>query len=672
MNLLPLGSRSARRARRNLPGLALVAALALVLAGCGSGSSPASSTSATGSGPAVSVNSSVCNGCGSAVVSLTDAPGDFVSYLVKVDSISLKRSDGTTVQIVPVATQVDFAQLVNLSEVLGAQEIPSGTYSSAQMTLDYGNATIVVSTASGNVTVAAADLIDGGTGAPISAPLTVTLSFGSNPLVISDGAVSSLALDFNLAASDSVDLTASPVTVTVNPVLTASLTPATTKQIHVRGTLSSVSTANSNYVISVDPFDDQQQNFGQLTVQTTSNTQFWINGTSYTGSAGLSQLATLAADALTTAYGTWNGTSNTFTASVVHAGTSITLGDAASSNGVDGIVTARTGNTLTLGNVLVFGPQSSSSGTGSNSSSGEDMRFQQQVTVTVGSGTTVTELGQGAALSITAISVGQKARFTGTLTTSSSGVSLDATSGSALLEPTEGLGLLTSSATGSVTLTLQSLGHVPAGGLDFTGTGSGGAQDASAAAYVVGIPASFSTGSLAAGEPVQFSGFVTPFGSAPPDFSADAVVSYTQANADLKVQWTSPGANSPFTSLASSGISIGQAMIQTATTHTVEIGDNSIDISTLTGGITVVPAPSGTSAAGSSGSSSDGTDSADQGFAIAHAGSDSVDSYSSFASFVTALTTDLASATVMKVSAQGSYDGNGTLTATHVAVTLNK
>ncbi|MHB1871935.1 MAG: hypothetical protein ACYCT1_13930 [Steroidobacteraceae bacterium] len=665
MSVAQKNSLWARRGKGLLSGLALLAALAL--AGCGGSGVGSASTS----GPSVSVNSAVCNGCGTAMVSLSDAPGDFVSYLVTVDSLSLTRSDGTTVQIVPKATQVDFAQLVNLSEVIGAHEVPPGSYTSAQMTLDYSNATIVVSTASGNVTVPAADLINGSTGSAISAPMTVTLSFGGSPLVITDGTISNLALDFNLAASDTVDLTANPITVTVNPVLTANLTPSTTKQIHVRGALASVDTANSDYVVSVDPFDDQNENFGQLTVNTTTSTQFLINGASYTGSAGLAQLATLAANTMVTAYGTWDTTSKTFTASIVHAGTSVAIG---SSNGVDGTVVARSGDTLTLSSVLAFGPLPQNTVTVTDPN--DDMHFQQQVTVTVGSSTNVSVLGQTGTFSSADISVGQRVRFTGTLSVSGSSLTLDATSGNALLEPTNGMGLLTASAAGALTVNLETLGHMPASSLDFTGTGTSSTQDATASGYIVGIPATFSTSALTTGEPIQFTGFVTPFGSAPPDFAADAIVSYAQANADLKVTWPSPGSNTPFTTLTATGITLSQAMLQAASTHQIEIADSSIDVSTLANGITLVPATtsapsSTTSTSWTGGDGGDAGDAGDQGYAVVHTVSNTVDSYSTFSAFVTALTSDLSSAAVLKVSAQGTYNANGTLTVSHMAVMLN-
>jgi hypothetical protein len=649
-------------AKQLLSGLLVVAALAL--AGCGGSSmSPSSALS-----PPVSSKQSPCtSGCGTAVVSLTDAPGDFVSYIVTVDSLTLTRADGTVVQTVPTTSQVDFAQLVNLSEVLSAQQLPPGNYTSAQLTLDYSNADVVVSTANGNVTVPTADLINGATNSPISGPITVTLSFGSTPLVITDGTVSNLALDFNLAASNTVDLTANPITVTVNPVLSASLAPASSKQIHVRGPLQSVSAGNSDYVVNVLPFDDDQSDFGQFTVYTNASTTFLINGTSYTGSAGLSALQGLSTGTLTTAYGAWDTTTNTFTASVVHAGTSVA---GVSGPTALGTVAARTADTITLDDALVLQPPSSGSSSGDTQNE-DDLHFTHQVTVTVGSGTMVSAEGETGTFSTADLSVGQRVRFTGTLSSNVTGTSLDATSGTALIKPTRGTGLYIGPSSGAIAVNLQSLGGGDAPSLLFTGTGSSAATDATASNYEVGIPASFSTSVLSVGLPVEFTGFVTPFGAAPPDFEANTVVSYAQAHAQLHANWTSPGTTTAFTALSSTALVIGQPALASATTHTIEIGDSLIDASTLSGGVTLVPATA-TSSSSTSGSTEPNDDGGeDLAFAIAHQSSDSVDTFGTFSDFTSALNTDLSSASVLGVWADGLYGPNGTITVNRVYVVLN-
>ena len=645
-------------AQHLLTGLLLAAALAL--AGCG-GSSMNPSTAVS---PPASTKQTPCtSGCGTALVSLTDAPGDFVSYIVTVDSLTLTRADGTVVQTVPTTSQVDFAQLVNLSEVLSAQQLPPGTYTSAKLTLDYSTADIVVSTASGNVTVPGADLINGATNSPISAPITVTLSFGSAPLVITDGTVSNLALDFNLAASNTVDLTANPITVTVDPVLSASLAPASSKQIHVRGPLQSVSAGSSDYVVNVRPFADGQDDFGQFTVYTNASTTYLINGTSYTGSAGLSALQGLSMGTLTTAYGTWDTTANTFTASVVHAGTSVA---GVSGDAVIGTVAARTADTLTVDNALVYQAPSSSSSSGDTQS--DDLHFTHQVTVTIGSGTTVSAEGETGTFSPSDLSVGQRVRFTGTLSSNVTGTSLDATSGSALMKPTRGTGLYTGASSGAIAVNLQSLGGVDAGSLLFAGTGASAATDATASSYLVGIPSSFSTTVLAVGLPVEFTGFVTPFGTAPPDFAATTVVSYAQAHAELQANWTSPGTTTAFTALSSTQLVIGQPALTSATTHTIRIGETMIDASTLSGGVTLIPATATSSSTPTEPSDDGGEDLA---FAIAHQSSDSVDTFGTFSDFTSALNTDLSTASVLGIWANGLYGSSGTITVNRVYVVLN-
>src|SRR5579863_3064196 len=174
-----------------------------VLAACG-GSGGGMSTMSPSS-PAQSTPQA-CSNCGMAVVSMTDAPGDFISYMVNVVSLKLTRADGTVVETVPLTTQVDFAQLVNLSEIISADQIPAGDYVSAAMTLDFASATIVVDNGTTGVTIAAASVIDGATSMPLAAPnstqMTLTLDLSRNHFVVTEHAIANLALDFNLAASN--------------------------------------------------------------------------------------------------------------------------------------------------------------------------------------------------------------------------------------------------------------------------------------------------------------------------------------------------------------------------------------------------------------------------------------------------------------------------------------
>ena len=74
------------------------------------------------------------------MVTMTDAKGDFLSYIVTLTSLQLQTAAGATVETIPATTKVDFSKLVDLSEVLSAGQIPPAEYVSAKLTIDYSNA----------------------------------------------------------------------------------------------------------------------------------------------------------------------------------------------------------------------------------------------------------------------------------------------------------------------------------------------------------------------------------------------------------------------------------------------------------------------------------------------------------------------------------------------------
>src|SRR5262245_5620485 len=113
----------------------LIAALAAVgLAGCGGGSngdpSPASPPASSDAG--------------TLLISLTDADGAFVGYSVDVLSVTLQRRGGGTVEVLPAATRIDFAQLTELSDLLAVATLAPGDIVGGKIRLDYGNAEVSV------------------------------------------------------------------------------------------------------------------------------------------------------------------------------------------------------------------------------------------------------------------------------------------------------------------------------------------------------------------------------------------------------------------------------------------------------------------------------------------------------------------------------------------------
>ena len=610
-----------------------------MLSACG-GSSGMANTSAMASG---TPTAQACANCGPAVLTLTDAPGDFISYIVNVVSLQLTRFDGTVVQTVPATTQVDFAQLVKLSEIISAGQIPSGEYVSVSMTLDYSKATIVVDNGSGGVTIAAGNLINGATSKPLVAPnptqVTLTLTLDpNNHFVVTPNSVAHLALDFNLADSNSIAPSdTNPVSVTVHPALTASLTLDRTKQMRVRGPFVSANTSASNFVINVRPFCNSSGDSGELTVGTTTTTTYSINGTNYTGSAGFTVLAASTAGTMIVAYGSWDEGTHAFTASNVLVGSSVPGED---HDSLSGNVIARSGDTLTVIDGSMEWEQFGG------------FAYVRQTTVLLSSATTVTELGQSGSFSIADISVGQRVQVSGKFSdsgdnmSSSSGMhssdsmpTLDASAGSVQLMPTDIAGTVTSTAANIVTLNLQSIDGRAAANFNFAGTGVTSGKDATAGAYTVLLPAALATPPLGAGTPAQFTGFVAPFGAAPPDFNAITTVNYANAAGQLAVGWDS-GYAMPFSTLAPAQIVISQSALQASDPHVIRIGFQTFDSSTLASGLQVVPDPAATN----------------PHFIVGHLQSWMVDNYSTFADFSMALTIDLTgSTTVLGLGARGPY-----------------
>src|SRR5258708_5835480 len=216
-----------------------------------------------------------------------------------------------------------------------------------------------------------------------------------NDLKINAAKASRIAFDFNLLASNVVDLTAK--TDTVSPTLVASVVPIDNKQIRVRGEISAVDAANNDYTINVDPFHDNDGNkLSPLVVHTTDSTTFEINGKPFAGAAGLAQLATLPADTIAVAFGNLQAGDQTFTA------TSVLAGSSAEGGGFDhvvGNVVDRNGNTLTIHGARMDG----------RGGDDDDDFIAVNSTVNIAAATAVTAAGQSAATpahSIAEISVG--------------------------------------------------------------------------------------------------------------------------------------------------------------------------------------------------------------------------------------------------------------------------
>jgi hypothetical protein len=598
-----------------------------------------------------------CNG--TAVITLTATPSTdtYLTYRVGLVSVQLGTSTGqSTSTALPAGTTVDLANLVNISEVLGAVTVAQATYTSAVVTVDYSSAEIVYD--DGSVNGMALTPVGTSGQALGRVQLTLTLDPSGNLSVVSNK-VSRLALDFNLAASNIADTTKR--TVTVTPLMAASSSAIDSKQVRIRGPLVSVDTTNARYTTDILPFDFPIAGGGVLVLTPTAAATYEINGVAYTGASGLAQLSALSSSSMIDTLGTLtstasttttttNGTTTTststnvsFSATQVLAGTSV---QSPNLDRVSGIVAARSGNTLAIEDGTLIGAD------------GSNTFLTGTATVNVGGNTAVTIVGQGGAesYSINQISVGSLIYAYGTATAPSSGsVTLDASAGRVRLAPTTASGLVTAVGSGQLTLSLKSLGGRLAAPFDFVGTGSTTGGQANAGAYVV------TTGSLdltnsTVGVPVAFSGYTASFGAAPPDFTASTLSDPTTILAELVLDWGA-GTAVPFTTYDTSAIAVDPSNASIGTRHAIQIGAESINIVGLASGPLIEPNSSGSNLS----------------FAIGHTASGTVENFNSYAAFITALQSELnGSVLATGMTAVGQYTASTyVLAATGLTLTLS-
>ncbi len=292
-----------------------------------------------------------------------------------------------------------------------------------------------------------------------------------NHVVIAPGRPALLQLDFDLAASHEVDITTTPATAVSAPFIVATIEPVEDKELRVRGPLVSVDTNASSYVIDLRPFNHPSARLGLLTVNTTADTAFEIEGVEFTGSAGLAELAGQPAGTRTAAFGVLDVSDREFTASDVLAGDSV---PGPNFDFVHGNVTARVGDTLTVRGGTIIRRDDS-------------VRFiRGDITVLIGPETIVTKQGGGAnLLRPDAISVGQRIFAFGDASPTDDDIVLDATAGRVRMKLTHLSGTVVSALPGQVTLDLFAIdGRRPAI-FDFAGTGTSAAMDADPMNYEI-------------------------------------------------------------------------------------------------------------------------------------------------------------------------------------------
>ncbi len=471
---------------------------------------------------------------GKVIIGVTDAPGDFVSYEVDVRAIRLERASGATVETLPLTTRIDFAELTELTELLTVATVPAGVYTTATLTLDYTTAEVLVQAEDGSALPAA---VFDENGAPAGV-MDVRLSLSeSDVLRIAPGVPAAFSLDFDLDASNDIDLTSEPVTVTASPFLLAMAELEADREHRLRGLFSEADVDAATVTVDLRPFRSRSGRFGELTFSVSEDAAYELDGESFMGVDGLTALSALPENAPLLAQGVIED--GGFLAQTVLAGSSVPW---TAQDVVLGVVAAREGDLLTVRGAVV------------QYADGLTVR-RDEVAVSVGADTTVTALGiDPATLDAGSISVGQRVTVFGELSDDLEVPALDATAGRVRMKISQLTGSVVQPAPLVVDLALLN-GRRPAV-YDFSGTGVEAALDADPESYEIAT-ATLGLLNLDAGELVRVRGLVNGFGMAPNDFLARTVIDPDLGTrpASFAAVWSLEAA-SPVTSVASDRVAL--------------------------------------------------------------------------------------------------------------------
>jgi hypothetical protein len=404
----------------------------------------------------------------------------------------------------------------------------------------------------------------------------VTVNFDpQHPLVISPNQSTAFAIDIDLAAMNTLDTSTSPITATVQPFVSASVVPvAQTGPMRARGLVVVSQPSLGNYIMNIRPFADLVSALGAVQVNTSATTYFNIYGVVYVGAAGLHAMnSPNVTNAPAVAYGTLDdlsGITPTFNATSVYVGDDE---ESVLADFLSGTVSTVDGDSLTIWGVSYLNRYG-------------ELFYLNSTQVLVGAGTAVYQDGVAAqGLSLASISVGQQVTVAGqAVTNATTGEleSLDATpqdgfSGLVRLQSTQLWGTLNSATTGSMSLDLLTINNFEPTYFKFAGTGNSSADDAVPSSYRVDTGA-LNESALPAGTQLQVNGLVTPFGTAPPDFTASSVVP-ASAVPSVMVYEFNAGVVEPFTIL--SDVEMVVDLARTDRIHYIQTGSSRIDISTL-------------------------------------------------------------------------------------------
>ena len=563
-------------------GRATLILTALILTACGGGASTASNPNP---GPTVTCNPAdpaTFDECGTVLVGITDADGDFYNYTVDVLSLTLETANGRTVEVIPNKTRINFTDYVDVTELVSAAYVPPDTYVAGTLNLDYGDAEVFVEAGDVAKEAIVTDL-DGNVLGQTS--LKIVLS-NRDRLVVTRRRAHLLQLDFDLAASHEVDIVATPAIAASEQFIVAEVHPVDEKDIRVRGPLVAVSEDEMTYTIAIRPFHDRANDFGRFTVHVTDETEFEVDGEMWLGTDGLRALNAAGQGTPTIAKGTLNVTEREFTADLVLAGSSVPGHDR---DAIVGNIIKREGNFLTIRGATVI-PR--------DAATDRRAHFHDDVVVEIGLNTKVFKDGHRQSdLSIDALSIGQRVTVRGTQPTPTTDalapqILFDATDGAVRMHVTHLSGIVNTILPGQTDITLHSIDRRRVGIFDFSGTGPSEDLNADPNNYEIDT-GNLTLAAIASGRPIVAYGFPTFHMSAPPDFTGRTIIDYSDVRSAMGVGWGSAGTFDPFLSMGTDGLVLNNQNGDIDQRHHIKHGPVLIDLTTLDSDTAIIPRETG-------------------------------------------------------------------------------
>ena len=550
----------------------------LILTACGGGASNSSGPNPNTTASCDPANAATFDECGTVLIGITDAEGDFLNYTVDVLSLTLETANGRTVEVMPRKTRVNFTDYVDLTELVTAAFVPPATYVAGTISLDYRDAEVFVEFGDSSKQAIVTDL----DGVQLQqTDLKIVLS-NRDQLTVTKRRAHFLQLDFDLEASHEVDTVPSIATAATEQFIVAEVHPVDEKEIRIRGALYEVSEDGMSYVVAIRPFHDRNGDFGKVTVNVTDDTEFEVDGEMFTGADGLRALGAAGRGTPTIAKGTLTVANRSFTADRVLAGSSVPGHDR---DAVVGNIIKREGNFLTIRGATII-PH--------DAATDRRVHFHDDVVVEVGPNTKVfKDWHRASDLSIDALSIGQRVTVRGNQPTPTTDalapqILFDATEGAVRMHVTHLSGIVNMVVPGQTDITLHAIDRRRAGIFDFSGTGPSADLDADPANYEIRT-GTLTLSSFAAGRPIVAYGFPTAFGMAPPDFTGRSFIDYADVRSALGVGWGKEGTIAPFLSLGSDGLVLDNRNGDIDQRHYIKQGPVLIDLTSLDSNTAIVP-----------------------------------------------------------------------------------